>query len=237
MDVASDADGPPVLRVFQSKAETRAFYDKISSVYDLLAEHSEGPVRRLGIEKLAAREGEVALEIGCGTGHCLVDLARAVGASGHVHGVDLSLGMLARASSVVAEAGMSARVSLSCGDAEHLGLRSESVTRVFMSFTLELFDTPAIPRVLAECRRVLSPEGRLVVVGLSKEAPPGIALHAFEWTHRHFPNLLDCRPIYVRRAVEAAGFEVLETVVERMWVPVEIAVAAKESAPGGDALG
>jgi hypothetical protein len=33
--------------------ETRAFYDKISAVYDLLAEHSEGPVRQMGLDKLA----------------------------------------------------------------------------------------------------------------------------------------------------------------------------------------
>ncbi|MFN7929014.1 MAG: hypothetical protein U0Y68_13910 [Blastocatellia bacterium] len=29
---------PDVLRVFQSKQETKAFYDKISRVYDLLAD-------------------------------------------------------------------------------------------------------------------------------------------------------------------------------------------------------
>jgi hypothetical protein len=40
------SDEPEILRVFQSKAETKVFYDKISHVYDLLAEHSEGPVRR-----------------------------------------------------------------------------------------------------------------------------------------------------------------------------------------------
>ena len=45
---------------------------------------------------------------------------------------------------------------------------------------------------------------------------------AFEWTHRHFPNLLDCRPIYARRAVEAAGFDILTSAVHHMWLPVEI---------------
>src|ERR1019366_9952218 len=38
-----------VLRVLQTKDETRAFYDKISGVSDLLAEHSEGPVRQTGL--------------------------------------------------------------------------------------------------------------------------------------------------------------------------------------------
>lgn len=70
---------PGVLRVLQSKGETRAFYDKIAQVYDLLAERSEEPVRRAGLEMLAARPGERILEIGFGTGHCLLEIARAVG--------------------------------------------------------------------------------------------------------------------------------------------------------------
>ena len=49
----------------------------------------------------------------------------------------------------------------------------------------------------------------------------------FEWAHLHFPNLMDCRPIYVRRALEASGFTIKEADVESMWVPVEIVLAEK----------
>ena len=38
-----------MLRVLQSKAETRAFYDKINGVFDFLAEHREGPIRQSGL--------------------------------------------------------------------------------------------------------------------------------------------------------------------------------------------
>ena len=86
-----------VLRVLQSKDETRAFYDKISVVYDLLAEQSEGPVRIAGLNKLALAPGERVLEIGYGTGHSLVQLAGAVGPEGKVFGIDFLEGMRARA--------------------------------------------------------------------------------------------------------------------------------------------
>ncbi len=216
-----------LLRVLQSKAETRAFYDKISKVYDLLSERSEAPVRRLGLQKLAARPGELVLEVGYGTGHCLVTLATAVGPNGRVYGVDVSSGMAERARRLLADAQLLDRVHLTYGDGESLPLQSDTVTGVFISFTLELFDTPAIPRVLAECHRVLRIGGRIVAVGLSKEGPAGLALEAFEWTHQHFPNLLDCRPIYVRRALDTAGFRVTEAVFQHMWVPVEIVLATK----------
>lgn len=94
-----------------------------------------------------------------------------------------------------------------------------------MSFTLELFDTPEIPGVLAECRRALKPGGRIVVVGISKEGEDGIILQVYEWTHKHFPNFLDCRPIFVRRALEDAGFRIESVDKKMMWVPVEIALA------------
>ena len=68
----------------------------------------------------------------------------------------------------------------------------------------------------------LKPHGRLVVVAISKEGPQGLVMKAFEWTHRHFPNLMDCRPIFVRRALEAAEFVIDSASVETMWVPVEI---------------
>jgi ubiquinone/menaquinone biosynthesis C-methylase UbiE len=214
-----------VLRVLLSKAETRAFYDKISVVYDLLAEHSEEPIRQIGLEKLTLAHGERVLEIGYGTGHCLVQMAAAVGPDGRVFGIDLSEGMQARARERLRVSRLSERVHLCCGDAAQLPYRDRSMDAVFMSFTLELFDTPEIPHVLAECKRVLSPGGRIGVVAITREGKDGFAVEAYEWTHRHFPNLLDCRPIFLRRFLEDAGFSIREALIAKMWVPVEIVVA------------
>jgi hypothetical protein len=59
---------PDVLRVLQSKDETKAYYNKIAKVYDLLAEHSEQPMREKGLALLAAQPGQRILEIGFGGG-------------------------------------------------------------------------------------------------------------------------------------------------------------------------
>ena len=54
-------------------------------------------MREEGIKMLAPSPGEHLLEIGFGTGHVLVELARAVGPKGKVFGIDLSENMLAHA--------------------------------------------------------------------------------------------------------------------------------------------
>jgi hypothetical protein len=38
---------------------------------------------------------------------------------------------------------------------------------------------------------------------------------------------MDCRPIFVRNALEAAGFRIENVENRTMWVPVEIALAFK----------
>ena len=218
---------PSVLPVFQTKDQTKAFYNKISRVYDLLSDRSEAPVRRAGLELLKARVGERVLEIGFGTGHSLMVLARAVGVKGKVFGLDLSDQMVKLAKANLAAARLLERARLRCGDAAQLPYAEGSMDAVFMSFTLELFDTPEIPKVLRECQRVLRPGGRIVVVGMSKEGGHDPLIGVFEWTHKHFPNFLDCRPIYVQKALEKAGFTIQKTLMKHMWIPVEIILGVK----------
>lgn len=218
---------PSVLRVFHTKDQTRAFYNKLSHVYDLLSERSEAPVRKAGLDLLKVRAGESVLEIGFGTGHSLVTLAKAVGPKGTVFGLDLSDKMVKLGQENLAKAGLLGRGKLRCGDAAQLPYAAASLDAVFVSFTLELFDTPEIPQVLRECRRVLGPGGRIVVVGMSKEGSGEPLISVFEWGHKHFPNFLDCRPIFVREALEQAGFKIQKALKKHLWIPVEIVLGVK----------
>jgi len=222
------SDQSDIARVTRSKAEAERGYDRLSRWYDLLAEGSERRARDAALRMLGAREGETVLEIGFGTGHGIVALAQGVGTSGRVYGIDLSPGMLRVAEARVRKAGLSERVQLQLGDATRLPFREGFFNAVFLSFVLELFDTPEIPVVLAECRRVLRMGGRIGVVALSKQGRPGMAARLYEWAHRRFPALVDCRPIHVRRAVQQAGFQPMEVAETSMWwLPVEIVVARK----------
>jgi DNA modification methylase len=98
----------------------------------------------------------------------------------------------------------------------------------FMSFTLELFDTPEIPQVLGECIRVLRSGGRICIVSLSKAGGASWMQNFYEWGHEKFPNLLNCRPIYVEKALRDAGFQILNATRTSLWgLPIENVLASK----------
>jgi ubiquinone/menaquinone biosynthesis C-methylase UbiE len=217
-----------ISRVRRTRQEAQKTYDKISRWYDYLEGFWEKRLRERGLAKLKVQEGEVVLEIGFGPGHDLVSMAKSVGAEGKVHGIDLSPKMIATTNNRVSAAGIADRVSLGQGDAVHLPYQNDFFDAIFMSFTLELFDTPEIPWVLVECRRVLRTAGRLGVVSLSKAPGVNIMVSLYEWGHARFPKFLDCRPIFLRRAMEAAKFEIQDYLQESLFgLPVEIAVGCK----------
>jgi demethylmenaquinone methyltransferase/2-methoxy-6-polyprenyl-1,4-benzoquinol methylase len=217
-----------ISRVTRSKDEARDIYDRISKWYDLLEGVWEKKSRSAALAKLAVKDGEKVLEIGFGTGHSIVALARSVGEHGSVCGIDIAPRMLDIARKRVKESGLAKRIELALGDATILPYETHSFDAVFMSFTLELFNTPEIPLVLSECRRVLQKCGRICVVSLSKTGGPSRMRDLYEWGHKRFPRLLDCRPIFVRKALEDAGFRCPDVdTTEVFWMPVEIVLAIK----------
>ena len=209
---------------------------KIAKVYDLLSEESEKPMREADSETgRSARRAHPRSRLRDGPlpgANCQGGWPKWEGA-GHRHlrpDDGATQGLLQRE-------GLADRAELKCGDAEQLPYEPNSLDGIFFSFTLELLDTPEIPKVLAECKRVLRPGGRIVVVAVSKEGPQGVLVSIFEWMHKHLPNLMDCRPIYVRRALEAAGFTIQEADVKSMWVPVsgrEMKATSKTALESGE---
>lgn len=216
----------PVSRVTRSREEAKLNYDRLSRWYDIFAA-SEKKYKEKGLQKLNVKEGETVLEIGFGTGQYIVALAQLVGDSGKVYGIDISEGMVDITVSRVEKAKLSERVVLMTGDSINLPFDSNFFDAVLMNFVLELFDTPDIPVILEECKKVLHPQGRICVVALSKKGG-GSMVRLYEWVHHLFPRYVDCRPIYVQTVLEDAGFHIVDVAIDSMWgLPVEIVLAKR----------
>jgi ubiquinone/menaquinone biosynthesis C-methylase UbiE len=215
-----------ISRVTRSKHDARAFYTRISRFYDFSEGSFERKYIQKGVETLSVRGGDIVLEIGVGTGGSVIEFVRLVGESGKVVGVDIAMGMLDVTQKKLQKEDMLNRVELVCTDAVRLPFNNSFFDKVFMSFTLELFDTPEIPMVLSECFRVLKKDGRIGVISLSKKNS-NVMVRIYEWLHSLFPRILDCRPIFVQDALQNAGFEIVDTSVISMWgLPIEIVVGA-----------
>jgi len=154
-----------------------------------------------------ARAGENVLEIGFGTGHSLVALAKAVGPKGMVFGLDLSDKMMKLAKSNLAQSNLLERARLRCGRCGATALRRQkhgcSVHELYAGIVRHSGNSEGAGRVQARPAAGRAHRGGGHVKGGGRRPLIGV----FEWTHEHFPNFLDCRPIYVREALEKAGVQ------------------------------
>lgn len=210
-----------------SQQETKAWYDRLSLWYDILSGPWEKAARQDALRMLAPQQGEILLEIGTGTGHGLTFLTQAVGSSGRVFGLDLSTRMLARASDRL-RANHHIPACLVAGDAAHLPFRRLIFDGIFASFVIDLFAEEELPELLNCCWEALRSGGRLCAVSLTKSGRSLLLRRLYEWTQYHFPKYIDCRPIFLARALEDAGFKIQE-ICHRytLDLPVEIVLAVK----------
>jgi arsenite methyltransferase len=114
--------------------------------------------RRVVREVIAARSGERVLDVGCGPGFYLAELADAVGPEGALVGVDSSAAMLALAARRCTGR---ANVTFREGDASALPVEDAWFDIAFSVQVLEY--VPDATAALAEMARALRPGGRAVV--------------------------------------------------------------------------
>lgn len=103
------------------------------------------------------------LDLGCGAGLDSLILARRVGPTGRVLGIDFSEAMLTRARHAAAEAGVDV-VTFYRGDAERLPLEDASVDVALVNGIFNL--NPARADIFRELARVVRPGGHVYVAEL-----------------------------------------------------------------------
>lgn len=113
-----------------------------------------------GLKAAAARPGERVIDVGCGCGDTSLVLARTVGASGQVTGIDISKVMLDVARRRADEAGLT-QLGFEQADASNAAL-PQGADLIFSRFGVMFFAAP-VP-AFAHMRRALKDRGRLAFV-------------------------------------------------------------------------
>ena len=117
------------------------------------------PLGLAAMDALAPRPGDTVLDIGCGAGQTLLQLAQRVGARGRVIGVDIAPQALGVARSRTAEL---PQIELIQADAAALGLPDAMADGVFSRLGIMGFDDP-VP-AFANLRRMTRTGGQLSFV-------------------------------------------------------------------------
>ena len=120
-----------------------------------------GPLGEAAMAAADLATGHHVIDIGCGCGTTTLELARRVGAKGHVLGVDISTPMLERASKRAAAQAQSS-IALQNSDAATYGFAPQSFDRVYSRFGVMFFADPVA--AFSNIRAALKPGGRLAFV-------------------------------------------------------------------------
>jgi len=138
---------------------TRITWNESAEAYVGLLRNLE-PFRSDLVARLSPRPGERILDMGTGPGEPAITIAREVGASGRVTGIDLSENMVSIARRVAAARGVTNVEfrTMDCGD---LKFPDATFDAVVSSFGFQIFTDPET--AAREARRVLRPGGRIAV--------------------------------------------------------------------------
>ncbi len=156
-----------------SAEDNRRMFDAIAGYYDSTNRFLTGGLdwywRRRAVACLAPTAGGLYLDVGCGTGDVAVEILRQAEGS-RVVGVDPSQGMLDIGRNKILEAGHERAIALVPGDALDLPYQDACFDGVITSFCIR--NVTDRQRALGEFKRVLRPDGRLVILELTDPAGP-----------------------------------------------------------------
>ena len=171
-----------------------------------------GPVTDKLIARTRAQAGQRILDIGCGCGAIAIELARQVGPSGHVLGIDISVPMLERARQLTPR---ELPADYVLADATVYPFDPASFDILVSRFGVMFFADPVLS--FRNLRTALRPQGRLVFACWREPRENGWMMAPLMAVYKHVPKLPQLGPedpgpfsfadeMRVKRILGEAGF-------------------------------
>lgn len=160
--------------------DIQGLFDRIAPVYDSLNERLSFGLhrvwKRMAVRWSGAAAGQQVLDVCCGSGDLALLLARQVGATGTVYGLDFSAELLAVAEGRSRRAHLPAPLHWVQGDALALPFEANTFDAATMGYGLR--NLTDIPQGLAELRRVLKPGASAAILDFHR--PQGWVAEQFQ---------------------------------------------------------
>lgn len=185
------------------KSEVVEVYTVTAPIYDLWGRLTETKAREKALALAQIRNGETVLEVAVGTGLTFLEILRA-NPDGENIGIDLTPAMLDKAHQRAAQSGLR-NYQLSIGDAYALQFPDQHFDLLVNNYMFDLLPEKDFPAILAEFKRVLKPDGRLILVNMTR----GERFYQQIWERVYNFNprwLGGCRGVLLREPLQAAGF-------------------------------
>ncbi|MFZ5597441.1 MAG: demethylmenaquinone methyltransferase [Bacillota bacterium] len=177
---------------YNSKEEyVHDIFNTIAHRYDLLnttlSFNRDKYWRRFAVSRCALGAGGKALDVCCGTGMLSMELARVMGGTGEVVGLDFSENMLARAELNISKSPYRGMIRLVQGNAVDLPFPDNTFDCATIGFALR--NVPDIGKTIREMARVVRPGGKVVSLELSKPGAPVFKQAYYLYFNRLVPIL------------------------------------------------
>ena len=206
-----------------SQSEIPQVYDSLSKTYDIWGKLAETKARNRAIELADIRDGQDILEVAVGTGLAFCEIVKK-NPHGTNIGIDISPGMLKKAELRLLSL-PDANYQLKLGSAFCVEEEAEHFDLLVNSYMFDLIAFSDMNKVLAEFKRVLKKDGKLVLVNMTLGET--FASGIYSVIYRVSPRLFGgCRGVALSDRLQQNGFNVLEREYhQQLLFPSEVILA------------
>ena len=192
----------------RSKTEqVKTMFDNIAPAYDFMNRAMTFGIdriwRRKAVDMVAKRSPRRILDVATGTGDLAMLLARRIEGS-EVTGIDLSEGMIEIGRKKIAEAGLSHRISMQCGDCLQMPWGDDTFDAITVAYGVRNFEN--LLRGYREMLRVLRPGRDRAVDSEQPHCQADVqTLHAVDHPDRRTNGVERCKSLRLSSGEHSRG--------------------------------
>jgi ubiquinone/menaquinone biosynthesis C-methylase UbiE len=200
-------------------------YNLISPIYDVFGIILESKARARALDISGIRNGERILEVAVGTGLNFREILKR-NPGGWSDGIDISQRMLRRAEKRAVRTGVK-NYRLQLGDSRTLPFDDSSFDLLINQYMFDILPATEYGRIMREFKRVLKPDGRLVLVNTT--LPEKARDRTLQWIFFVYPEAFSkCRGVQAEPYLEKFNFrDIRREYVVNLSYPSEVVLSYK----------